>query len=208
MQPVALQLSLGVISFSLRVYARIKEFPCPKIIMYYVIQVKTGKEQETINNIKKYKKSDVDFDVFSPYRKELRKYRGEFKEVVVRCFPGYIFVETDDIEQLFYDLYWVPGFQKILGREGLTHNFVPLTEDESRMIDILYSKNNNRITEISDIVVHEGDEIAIIDGPLMGIKTKIVKVFLHKRKVRVGITLCNNYIETDVGINIITRANS
>ena len=75
------------------------------------------------------------------------------------------------------------------------------------MIDILYSKNSERITEISDIEVSEGDEISILDGPLMGLKTKIVKVNLHKRKVRVGITLCNNYIETDVGINIITKIN-
>ena len=175
--------------------------------MYYVIQVKTGKEQEAIDNIRKFKKSDVDFDVFSPYRKELRKYGNEFKEVIVRCFPGYIFVETDDIKELFYDLYWVPGFTKILGREGLTDNFLPLTEDESRMIDILYSKNTNRITEISDIEVNEGDEISILDGPLMGMKTKIVKVDLHKRKVRVALTLCHKHIEVDVGINIVSKLN-
>ena len=193
-------------AFLLRVYARIKEFLYKENHMYYVIQVKTGKEQDTINNIKKYKRSDVDFDVFSPYRKEIRKYGSEYKEMIVRCFPGYVFVETNDIKQLFFDLYWVPGFTKILGREGLTHNFLPLTEDESRMIDILYSRNNDRITEISDIEVSEGDEISVLDGPLMGLKTKIVKVFLHKRKIRVGLTLCNKYVETDVGINIITKS--
>ena len=173
--------------------------------MYYVIQVKTGKEQETIEMIRKCKKSTSDFDIFSPFRKELRKYNGQFKEVIIRCFPGYIFVETNNIEQLFFDLYWVPGFTKILGREGLTHNFVPLTEEEARTINILYGKRNNRVTEISDIEIHDGDKITILDGPLVGLKTKIVKTFLHKRKVRVGFVLCNNYVEVDVSVNIISK---
>ena len=119
--------------------------------MYYVIQVKTGKEQEAIEDILKNKPDDPDFDVFSPYRKELRKYKGIYKEVLERCFPGYIFVETNNVQDLFIQLYWTPGFTKLLGREADTNNFVPLDKDESRMIDILYSKNNNRIKEISNI---------------------------------------------------------
>ena len=175
--------------------------------MYYVIQVKTGKEQEAIDDIKKYREdhNPIAMDVFSPYRKVMKKYRGEFKEVTERCFPGYIFVETDDIKQLFFDLYWVPGFQKILGREGLTYNFVPLNKDEARMIDILYSENSNRITEISDIEVHEGDIVKVLSGPLMGLETKIKKVNLHKRLVIVEFEMCGRLVEAQLGINIITN---
>ena len=122
------------------VYVYIYDPAClqnPKLLMYYVIQVKTGKEQQAIEDIMTYKPHESTFDVFAPYRKELRKYKGEFKEVIVRCFPGYLFVETEDAKQLFFDLYWVPGFTRLLGREGLTYNFMPLDEDESRMVDIL-----------------------------------------------------------------------
>ena len=52
--------------------------------MYYVIQVKTGKEQKAIEDILKNKPNDSDFDVFAPYRKALRKYHGELKEVIDR----------------------------------------------------------------------------------------------------------------------------
>ena len=175
--------------------------------MYYVVQVKTGKEQKAIEDIMHYKSEDADFDVFSPYRKVLKKFRGEFKEVVVRCFPGYVFVETSDVKKLFFDLYWVPGFAKILGREGLTYNFVPLNQEESRMIDILYSKNSNRITEISDIEVLEGDKIKILDGPLYGIETTIKKVNLHKRTIVVEFILCSQPVTAEVGINIVTKLN-
>ena len=176
--------------------------------MYYVIQVKTGKEDKAIEDIKKYKGDDLDFDIFSPYRITLRKYKTEWKEYKERCFPGYIFVETSDVKKLFFDLYWVEGFTKLLGREGLTYNFIPLNEDESRMIDILYNENTDRTTKISDIEVIEGDRIRILTGPLKGIESKVKKVNLHKRLVTVEFTLCNRTVEAQVGINIITKENS
>ena len=50
-----------------------------RYLMYYVVQVKTGKEEKTIEAIKKQLGNDLDaFDVFAPYRKSLRKYKGEF----------------------------------------------------------------------------------------------------------------------------------
>ena len=173
--------------------------------MYYVIQVKTGKEQQAIEDILKNKPDDASFDVFAPYRKALRKYKGVMREVVERCFPGYVFVETNDVQRLFKQLYFTPGFQKLLGREADTDNFVPLDKDESRMIDILYSASNNRITEISNIEVREGEMIRVLDGPLAGLETQIKKVDLHKRTVTVEYMMCGRLVTSNVGINIVTN---
>ena len=173
--------------------------------MYYVIQVKTGKEEQAIEDILKNKPDDASFDVFAPYRKSLRKYKGVMREVVERCFPGYVFVETNDVQRLFKQLYFTPGFQKLLGREADTDNFVPLDKDESRMIDILYSANNNRITEISNIEVREGEMIRVLDGPLSGLETQIKKVDLHKRTVTVEYMMCGRLVTSNVGINIVTN---
>ena len=173
--------------------------------MYYVIQVKTGKEQQAIEDILKNKPDDASFDVFAPYRKALRKYKGVMREVVERCFPGYVFVETNDVQRLFKQLYFTPGFQKLLGREADTDNFVPLDKDESRMIDILYSASNNRITEISNIEVKEGEMIRVLDGPLAGLETQIKKVDLHKRTVTVEYMMCGRLVTSNVGINIVTN---
>ena len=173
--------------------------------MYYVINVKTGKENETIEAIKKELDGKEGFDIFAPYRKVLKKYKGGvIKEVIERCFPGYLFVETDNPEELFFGLYWVPGYTRLLGREGLTYNFAPLSKEESRMIDILYSKNTDRITEISDIVVEQGQIVRVLDGPLEGMLTKVTKVNLHKRTVTVSFNLCGRLVHAEVGINIIT----
>ena len=173
--------------------------------MYYVIQVKTGKEQQAIEDILKNKPDEATFDVFAPYRKSLRKFKGVMREVVERCFPGYVFVETNDAQRLFRQLYFTPGFQRLLGREEGTENFVPLDKDESRMVDILYSRNNNRITEISNIEVKEGEMIRVLDGPLMGLKTQIKKVNLHKRTVTIEYMLCGRLVTSNIAINIVTN---
>lgn len=173
--------------------------------MYYVIQVKTGKESKAIEDILKNKPDDASFDVFAPYRKTIRKFKGVEKEIIERCFPGYIFVETDDAKKLFFELYWIPGYTKLLGREADTYNFVPLDQDESRMIDILYNKNNNRITEISNIEVKEGETIRVLDGPLMGLETQIKKVNLHKRTVTIEYSMCGRLVTSNISIRIITN---
>ena len=176
--------------------------------MYYVIQVRTGEEQKAIDDIKRFNTNRSEsFEVFAPYRKGLRKYNGVLKEVTERCFPGYVFVETNDDRQLFFDLYWVPGFAKLLGRAGKeSYHFTPLNQDEARMVDILYAANNNRVTPLLDIEIEEGDKIRILDGPLMDLEAKIIKVNLHKRKVTVEIPLFNRTMQADVGINIISKA--
>lgn len=175
--------------------------------MYYVIQVKTGKEQTAIDDILKNKPDEESFDVFAPFRKVIRKFHGVEKEVIERCFPGYIFVETNNVQQLFKQLYFTPGFQKLLGREEGTENFVPLDKDESRMVDILYSKNSDRITEISNIEVREGEIVRVLDGPLslVGQEAKIVKVNLHKREVKIEYMMCGRLVQSSIGINIITN---
>lgn len=173
--------------------------------MYYVIQVKTGKEQKAIEDILKNRPDDPDFDVFAPFRRSQRKFHGEWKEVIERCFPGYIFVETNNVQELFRQLYFTPGFTRLLGREADTENFVPLDADESRMIDILYNKESDRITEISNIEVKEGEMIRVLDGPLAGLETQIKKVNLHKRTVTVEMSFCKRLVEVKVGINIITN---
>lgn len=183
---------------------RVYHEPSLQKIMYYVIQVKTGKEQQAIDDILKNKPDDASFDVFAPYRKILKKFKGVQKEIIERCFPGYIFVETDDAKKLFFELYWIPGYTRLLGREADTYNFVPLDKDESRMIDILYSKNSNRITEISNIEVKEGQTIRVLDGPLMGLETQIKKVNFHKRTVTVEFMMCGRLVTSPIGINIVT----
>ena len=92
----------------------------------------------------------------------------------------------------------------MLGREALTYNFVPLDKDESRVIDILYSRNTNRVLEISDIVVNEGQIVRVVTGPLEGLLGKVKKVNLHKREVEIEYMMCGHLVTSKLSINILT----
>ena len=174
--------------------------------MYYVIQVKSGREDKVVEEIMKQNRKTVVFDAFLPKRKSKRKYKDGWHEIEERCFPGYVFVETDAPKSLFKDLYWIPEFTRLLGREEGTDNFVPLSEEEARMVDILYGKASERVTNLSLIEIQEGDKIRILDGPLRDIETKIKKVNLHKRKVTVEIEIAGVIFDVDVGIDLVSKA--
>lgn len=175
--------------------------------MYYVIQVKSGKEDKTIKEIKDRLDKDLAFDVFVPKAMRRRKYQGEWHDELKPCFPGYIFIDTSNIKNVFKALYYVPSFTKILGREGLSENFLPLNVIETRMIDILYNKDSNYIASISNITFEEGDKIVVLSGPLYGQEANIKKVNLHKRLVTITITLGGQSVEAELGIDFISPLN-
>ena len=175
-------------------------------LMYYVIQVKTGQEEEMMEDIESLAKGRYDVAIFIPKRVVLRKRAGEYVRWTEKCFPGYLFVETDSIRKIFYDLPKIDGFHRILGREDLsTLNFRPLSEDESRMIDILYNAGMNRTIGISNIEVKDGDIVQILDGPLAYQEGIVRKMNLHKRKATIELSLFSRKIEVDIGINIVNK---
>ena len=65
--------------------------------MYYVIQVQTSKEQKMIEEIKKHLSSEILEDAFSPLYVQRKKIKGEWIDVEKPAFPGYIFIERDNI---------------------------------------------------------------------------------------------------------------
>ena len=69
---------------------------------------------------------------------------------------------------------------------------------------VLYNKDSDRVTEISNIEVKEGQMIRVLDGPLQGIETKIKRVNLHKRLVYIEFVICGRLVEVPISIKIIT----
>ena len=158
---------------------------------YYVIQVFTGKEEETIKRI--YNELDTiddSIDFFVPKRKRLIKKEGITKEKIETMFPGYIFIESDKskIADLKKDLYKVKTLTKLLGIDKDNKDYVAsLSIEEEHMINLLLGKNNpTRTVELSHIYLTEGKEVVVIDGPLKGLEGKISKVNLHKRRVTIS----------------------
>ena len=175
---------------------------------YYVLEVFTSKEEETIKRIKNELDLSFDsYDFFVPKIKRIYKKEGISHEKIETLFPGYIFIESNDksMSILKKNLYQVKTLTRLLGTDKTHKDFIaPLTLDEEYMLNVLLGKDNKkRIVDISHIYLTEGKEIIVVDGPLKGLEGKIVKTNLHKRKVTVELNFMNTITTTDLGIDFI-----
>ena len=173
--------------------------------MYYVIQVQTSKEEKMIAEIKKHLSADFLIDVFSPTYIQRKKIKGEWVDVEKPAFPGYIFIETENVKEIFHQLYYVEGFAKLLGREKNSENFLPLNKAESKMVQVLYGKENFHTLGISEINLEKGMKIRVLRGQLFGLEGLIKKINLHKRYVVITFPFGGKSIEATVGIDIVDK---
>ena len=131
---------------------------------YYVIQVTSGGEYRTLKIIKEIISDELITSAYIPKMKKYKKYRGDWHTVEEILFPGYIFIETDNIRELYYDLQKVPKLTKILGIDGDV--IYPLSESEVYFIKS-FCDNDDHTVDISTGFI-EGDRVIITDGPLLG----------------------------------------
>lgn len=114
-------------------------------------------------------------------------------------FPGYVFLISDDVEQLFFALKNVQGLTKII---GTGQEVVPLTDSEVLLLQKL--GGDDQIVETS-IGVMEQDKIRITRGPLMGLEGCIKKIDRHKRTAWLEIEMMGRIVETRVGLEVVEK---
>ena len=139
---------------------------------------------------------------FHPIRHVKKKIRGEWKELYEKLLPGYVFVTSNDVRELYLKLKYVPAFTKILGKTN--DQFIPLPEDEVEWIEkIIDSADENMRVGISQIAVTENDEITILSGPLKNIEGCIRKIDLHRRIAKVEVDFMNRKTVIHLGVEMV-----
>ena len=78
---------------------------------WYVVQVRTGKEEEIVKKCQFYIDHDILLDCFIPITKKKKKYHGTWHIVDDILFKGYIFMITDKVEQLYTELKKIPDLR-------------------------------------------------------------------------------------------------
>lgn len=142
---------------------------------WYVIFVKGGKEASLTNSLKKR-----NIDAFIPMMEKMHKKNGDYIKVIVPMYPNYIFIRTD-LDQTEFNQ-WLYLFKQqhsgilkqLADREGTS----ALHKAE---IDLMEKMMNNQNIVKHSFGMIEGDHIRIVEGPLKGLESKIVRVDRHKR---------------------------
>lgn len=166
---------------------------------WYVIQVRTGKEEQMAMLFKRHISSDILIDCFIPRYKRMKKYKGQWHNDEYLLLKGYVFVITDHIDDLYNALKEIPDLTKVLGNDGT--QIYPLWHQE---VIYLLKFGDQHVLD-SSIGYIEGDNITIISGPLIGHEGLIKKIDRHKRIAYLEMQLFDQLTTIQVGLEIIQK---
>ena len=114
-------------------------------------------------------------------------------------FPGYVFVVTEDMDQLYQSLKSVAGLTKLI---GTGREVVPLTEEEKQfMLDL---GGEEQVVPLSEGII-ENSVTKIRSGPLKGREGLIRKIDRHKRKAWLEVEMFGRKQEIEVGLEIVAK---
>jgi transcriptional antiterminator NusG len=183
-----------------------------RIILYYVMQVVTGTEDKVEEQVKVMVGKELYDSCFHPMRRMKKKFRGEWREVREKLLPGYVFIVSDHVQELYQELKHMPVFTRMLGKDG--EQFVPLSEQEAEWLKRLaavplqdsgLSSDRNMEVQLSQVSVSEDDAVTILSGPLKNMEGYIRKIDLHRRIAKVEVDFMNRKTLIHLGIEMVEK---
>ncbi|GFI12406.1 transcription termination/antitermination protein NusG [Lachnospiraceae bacterium] len=172
--------------------------------MYYVIQVAPGMEEKTEMLIRKKVRAELYEKCFYPLRHVRKKFHGEWKDRHEKLLPGYVFIVSNSVQELYLELQRVPMLTKLLGKDG--ELFAALYREEVNWLEQLMGGAGDRGSEagLSQVEVEEG-KIIVLSGPLKNVEGSIKKINLHKRIAEIEVEFMKRKTKIHLGIEIVKK---
>ena len=95
---------------------------------WYVVQVISGHEKMIAERCSKLISKDILKECFIPEYICEKRFRGSWHEVKSPLFAGYVFMISDQIDELNVKLRLIPDFTKVIGKKKA--ETYPLDEEE------------------------------------------------------------------------------
>jgi len=171
---------------------------------WYVVQTYSGMEsaakRNIDNNIKSQHMEDLIFNVLVPEVTDTeRKKNGELKEIIVKPYPGYVFIDMIITEESWFMVRNTPMVTGFLGSSGGGAKPVPLQEDE--IIPILKMCGLNTAKPFEGKV---GQSVRINAGTFSGQEGVIDSIELEKGIVKILINVFGRQTVAELEFNEVT----
>ena len=167
--------------------------------MWYVVQVRTGTEESIRIQCQKRIPESILTRCFIPYYEEKKRIRGEWVTQKKVLFPGYLFMVTDELEELYLQLKCVEGLTRLIGTGD---EIVPLNPDEEAFLRRMGGEE--QVVRMSEGVI-EGAQVYITTGPLQGMEGYIRKIDRHKRKAYLEVSMFGRIQSIQVGLEVVAK---
>lgn len=168
---------------------------------WYVLYVKRGSELDiaaTINAL-------GIVEAFVPRRIKFHKRAGQLIRFNEPIFTSYVFVETD----LDYEAFYV----NVLSQVKLNTAYLKTLTFRDKSVDALFEEEKAFLLALMDkervigesTGLVEGDTVTILDGPLKGQQSAIIKIDKHKQRATLRLSLMGRPIDVQVALRLVYK---
>lgn len=168
--------------------------------MWYVVQTTTGSEQELLTAIQRVLERRFYERCFYIKREEVWRRSGKCVIHAESLFPGYVFIQTENPEEIYLQLKKVPQFSKLLGKEEI--GFHPVQKEEEIFMKRMLNGDREDTVRLSPVKVDEEGNLQSCDGALRYFKEYIVKKRIRLRYVIIRVHLLGRDREVKLGIRL------
>ncbi|MDR2552000.1 MAG: antiterminator LoaP [Treponema sp.] len=170
---------------------------------YYALQVKTRGEQKYIRLFRALH-PEVSLPIYFPQRQLDIRRKGKISYSTAPIFPGYLFVEAgegEDILRHHWDFRRTDGFFRFLKSN---QNIAPLGGRDLELV-LHFIKKAGPMAGKSRAYFDENSRIVVVEGPLLGLEGKIIKVDKRKGRAKIKLDLYDDSFSIDLAFETIER---
>lgn len=155
---------------------------------WYVVHTQTGQEEKVKsaieNRLKETAFSDKVGQVFIP-TEQVSEIKGGKKKISQRkFFPGYVLVEMELSDDVWYFIKSVPGVSGFIGRGAKP---IPLADEE--IANIIKQAEEKKEKPSPKVLFEKGESIKVIDGPFTNFNGTIEEVNPNKGKLKAVVSI-------------------
>ena len=137
----------------------------------------TGKEEETKNVIDKELSRQFFEDCFYIRRERVWRRDGQCIVHLETMFPGYLFISTDQPEEVYTKLKAIPQITKLLRSEE--DIFLTVSQEEREFLENLLDEDPEDVVRLSKVTVNEKKRFL-----LQKVRSDIMWIGLSRKKLR------------------------
>ena len=152
--------------------------------MWCVIHVRDRGEQHAERLVAGLLPQSLDARCFHLTRNRKKKFQGKWQTVQEDLFPGYVFVDTDDLDRVYRELKKAPRPKLLFSNDQYVST---LEQKESELLELMADKGG--VIGRSRVAVDEGGTVRYLSGPLKNVGDRVRKVNLHKRIAEIEASL-------------------
>lgn len=167
--------------------------------MWYVIHTISGLEQKCMEQCRHYMEESAYKEIFIPQYIVQKRFQKEWHEVTKTLFPGYLFVDTKEIELVVKGLKEFRQYTKVL-RDG--EILSPITEEEQRVLAAMMDKQH--VVRYSEGFLI-GDKVCVTEGPLQNYQGCIKKIDRHRRTAQLEIPIFGRMTPVELGFEAVAK---